>query len=169
MNGDFFSDFLMDNFGDADIVIAQGHAKVGIEIDFVGLNIECNFDDPFLFDAVNIQFAFGAHGNRSGFAEIYGFDDFSAKGSFRKTFAFHVIFIKMLLLQRAVEAGKRIHFYGKCETLVAGVDQSAQVAATGTDHFQWCFGLKMNRAFIRAPNTRRRRRRSAQQQKGATK
>jgi len=76
-HSDFFGDFLVHNFGNADVVIGKWDGELRPHFDGAVFYFDAAFDDAFLFHAMDVEHAFGTNGVGSVLTKICFFDDFS--------------------------------------------------------------------------------------------
>lgn len=139
---DFLGNFLVNDLGYRDVVVRQRNGKGGLNPEFVSAQFQLAFYDALLLHAMYIEIAFGANGVYPVLLKVYLFDNFSGKTCLRIFPAFHVVFIEMLSLERAVEALERLYFHRPCEGLFGSVYDTPQLAALGRDALQRCIGLE---------------------------
>lgn len=77
LDADFLSNFLMDDFRNRDVVVGNSYREFSGDVQFPTLVFDLAFDDPFLFNAVDIQFAFRPDDLNATLPKICFFNDFS--------------------------------------------------------------------------------------------
>ena len=106
-----FSDLLVDDMGDIDVVIRQWNRKLGAHPEFVACYFQFTPDNSFLLYSMYDQLAFCPDEVFPVCFKIDLFDDLSGKTDAGVFAAFQVIFIEMFALQGAVEPIERTRFY----------------------------------------------------------
>src|SRR6187399_2634838 len=132
----------MNDFRDPDAMIIKLNGEKGFKVDFIFQHGHFTFDDALLFNAMDLQYSFGADDCLAGFRKINGLDYFSGKSCVSKLVCLKIIFIEMDLLQWAVEAFKGAYSNLESKGAFDNIDASGHLIRGRLDYFQRRIGTK---------------------------
>ncbi len=110
-------------------------------------------DNTLLLDTMDDQFAFGPYLVSTFAAKVYRFNDLTAKYRIREIAALHVVLVKMVALQRAVEAHKGSDADLKGEDHFFGIQDTLQLARGGFDQLFRSLGGELHFAVAHLVDT----------------
>ena len=98
----------------------------------ITLNPESTFNNPLPGHPVNCKYSFCTNGIFGVFRKVNLLNNFTFEGRNGIFFSFDIIFVKMLLLQRTVEAFDGVIVNGKSKSTFIGINSPFELA-------WWCF------------------------------
>src|SRR5687768_12109172 len=123
---DGFSDLALNNLWNVDIMIDKKHREGRRNAELSLLYNYRRGNDPFLFDAMDVQFAFCPYLVFTVLVDVNFLNKFPRERCFGKWLTFHVVRVEVLALQCTVKAHKRIDGNCKSKSAFLKIDQPLQ-------------------------------------------